>query len=72
MPRPHEACPAAGAVLLLRPGRLRRTLDGMAVSDEVRQVEHEIDSRIRAISLWRCGRQRVVRATLDLPERREK
>ena len=37
----------------------------MAVSDEVRQVEHEIDDRVRALPLWRCAQERVVRAALD-------
>lgn len=57
--------PGGAVVLLLRPGRQRWTLGGMAVSDEVRQVEREIDDRIRALPLWRCGRERVVRAALD-------
>ena len=37
----------------------------MAVSDEVRQVEHEIDDCVRALPLWRCAQERVVRAALE-------
>ncbi len=37
----------------------------MAVSEAVRQVENEIDEGVRALPLWRCARDRVVRAALD-------
>src|SRR5438128_9308894 len=37
----------------------------MAVSDEVRKVEAEIDERVRAMPLWRCAREPVIRAALD-------
>jgi hypothetical protein len=37
----------------------------MAVSDEVREVEREIDDGIGILPLWRCGRGRVIRAALD-------
>jgi hypothetical protein len=37
----------------------------MAVSAEVRKVEDEIDERVRAMPLWRCAREPVIRAALD-------
>jgi hypothetical protein len=37
----------------------------MAVSVEVRKVEAEIDERVRAMPLWRCAREAVIRAALD-------
>jgi hypothetical protein len=37
----------------------------MAVSDDVRQIEKEIDERIAALPLWRGARARVIRAALD-------
>src|SRR5712691_6318174 len=37
----------------------------MAISAEVRKVEGEIDERVRAMLLWRCAREPLVRAALD-------
>jgi hypothetical protein len=37
----------------------------MAVSAEVRKVEDEIDEGVRAMPLWRCPREPVIRAALD-------
>jgi len=37
----------------------------MSISTEVRNVEDEIDERVRAMPLWRCAREPVVRASLD-------
>jgi len=37
----------------------------MHVSDEVRQVEQEIDDEVRTLPLWRCARELAVRGILD-------
>ena len=37
----------------------------MGVSAEVREVETEIDALVRAMPLWRCAREAVIRAALE-------
>ena len=37
----------------------------MAVSAEVRNVEDQIDKMVRAMPLWRCARESLIRAALD-------
>ena len=40
----------------------------MAVSSEVREVEHEIDSKIQALQVWKTKRSVILRALMEFHE----